>query len=81
MRSLDGPKGAGKKRKSRDERMFFNFDTIERQELKQYNDVVFVDLNLRDTLFMMHISSSRNNRRILRYTSMSRRRHMRINIA
>jgi len=64
MRSPDGPKGAGKKRTrsdkriSRDEMMFPNFNTIEQQELKQYNNVVFVDPNLRDTLFMMHISSS-----------------------
>ena len=87
MRSPNGPKGAGKKRKrgdkrkSRDERMFPNFNTIERQELKQYNNVVFVDPNLRDTLFMMHISSSRNNHRILRYTTMSYRRHLGTNIA
>ena len=86
MRSPDGPKGAGKKRKrddkrkSRDERMFPNFNTIERQELKQYNNVVFIDPNLQDTLFMMHISSSRNSRHILRYTSMSRRRHLGSNI-
>ena len=39
--------------------MFFNFDIIERQEFKQYNDVIFVDLNLQNILFMMHISSSR----------------------
>ena len=30
---------------------------------------------------MMHISSSRNSRRILRYTSMSRRWHLGTNIA
>ena len=87
MRTPSGPKGVGQKRKRsqkrkfRDAELFSNFNTIEQQELKQYNDVVFVDPNLQDTLFMMHISSSRNNCRILRYTSMSRRRHLETNIA
>ena len=87
MKSLDESKDAEKKRKrsekrkSRDERMFFNFDAIGQQELKQYNEVVFVDSNLGNILFMMHISNSRNNRRIFHYTSMSRCRHMKINIA
>ena len=54
------------------------FYTIERQELRQYNDVIFIDPSLRDTLFMI---SNRNNRRNLRYTSMSRRRHLGTNIA
>ncbi len=72
MRTPGGPKGGGQKRKrgqkrkSRDAELFPNFNTIDRQELNQYNDVVFVDPNLRDTLFMMHINSSRNNRQILR---------------
>jgi hypothetical protein len=34
-----------------------------------------------DTLYFMPINSSRNNQRILRYTSMSRRRHLGSNIA
>ena len=82
-----GPKGAGqkrkrgKKRKARDAELFPYFDTVNRQELQQYNDIVFVDPNLRDTLYFMHINSSRNNRRILRYTSMSRCRHLGSNIA
>ena len=33
------------------------------------------------TLYFMHINSSRNNQQILRYTSMSRRRHLGMNIA
>ena len=87
MRIPGGPKGAGRKRKrgqkrkSRDAELFPYFHTINRQELQQYHDIVFIDPNLRDTLFMMHINSSRNNRRILRYTSMSRRRHLGTNIA
>src|SRR5579859_3802772 len=56
---------------------------INRQELHQYYDIVFVDPNLilRDTLYFIHINSSRNNRRILHYTSMSRCRHLGTNIA
>ena len=82
-----GPKGAGQKRKrgqkrkSRDAELFPYFHTINRQELQQYHDIVFVNPNLRDTLYFMHINSSRNNRQILRYTSMSRRRHLGTNIA
>ena len=80
MRSPDGPKGAGKKRKcgkSRDERIFRNFNTI-----GQYNEVVFVNPNLWDTLFLMQISSSPNaSCRILRYASTSRRRHLGTNIS
>jgi hypothetical protein len=87
MRTPGGPKGAGqkrkrgKKRKARDAELFPYFDKVNRQELQQYNDIVFVDPNLRDTLYFMHINSSRNNRRILRYTSMSRRQHLGSNIA
>src|SRR5579859_1391654 len=53
---------------------------INRQELQQYHDIVFVDPNLRDTLYFMHINSSQNNRQILRYTSMSHCRHLGMNI-
>jgi len=87
MRTPGGPKGAGQKRKrgqkrkSRDAELFPYFHTINRQELQQYHDIVFIDPNLRDTLYFMHINSSRNNRQILRYTSMSRRRHLGTNIA
>ena len=87
MPTPGGPKGAGQKRKrgqkrkSRDAELFPYFHTINRQELQQYHDIVFVDPNLRDTLYFMHINSSRNNRQILRYMSMSRRRHLGTNIA
>src|SRR2546423_11941724 len=87
MRTSGEPKGAGQKRKhgqarkSRDSELFPYFHTVSRQELRQYHDIVFVDPNLRDTLFCMHINSSRTNRRILRYTSMARRRHLGSNIA
>ena len=87
MRTPGGPKGAGQKRKrgqkrkSRDAELFPYFHTINRQELQQYHDIVFIDPNLRDTLYFMHINSSRNNRQILHYTSMSRRRHLGTNIA
>src|SRR5579859_5779691 len=59
-----GPKGAGQKRKhgqkrkSRDAELFPYFHTINRQELQQYHDIVFVDPNLQDTLYFMHINSS-----------------------
>src|SRR5204862_7451386 len=52
-----------------------------RQELQQYHDIVFVDPNLRDTLYFMHINSSQNNWQILHYTSMSHRQHLGTNIA
>ena len=87
MRTPEASKGAGRKRKqgqkreSRDAELFPHFNTIDRQELKAYRDVVFADPNLRDTLYFMHIDSSRNNKQILRYTSMSRRRHLGTNIA
>lgn len=54
------PKGAGGKRKrgekrqTRDERLFPFFNTIDRHDLREYQDVVFADPNIRDTLFMMH---------------------------
>src|SRR5579859_6844018 len=82
-----GPKVASQKRKrgqngkSPDAELFPHFDTINRQELQQYHNIVFVDPNLRDTLYFMHINSSRNNQQILHYTSMSRRRHLGTNIA
>ena len=73
MRSPDDPKGAGRKRKSRDEKLFPNFSKYyQSARTQKYSDIVFIDPNLRDTLFMMHIHSSRNQRRILRYTSMVR---------
>jgi hypothetical protein len=87
MRTPGVPKSAGQKRKrgqkrkSRDAELFPYFHSINRQELQQYHDIVFVDPNLRDTLYFMHINSSRSNRRILCYTSMSRRRHLGTNIA
>src|SRR5579859_5640530 len=87
MRTPGEPKGAGQKRKrgqnrkSRDAELFPYFHTINRQELQQYHDIVFVDPNLRDTLYFMHINSSRNNWHILHYTSMCRRRHLGMNIA
>src|SRR5579859_8095463 len=86
MRTPGGPKGAGQKRKrgqnrkSRDVELFPYFDTINRQELQQYHDIVFVDPNLPDTLYFMHINSSRNNPQILHYMSMSCRRHLGTNI-
>src|SRR5579859_7719664 len=87
MRTPGGPKSAsqkrkrGQNRKSRDAELFPYFDMINRQELQQYHDIVFIDPNLLDTLYFMHINSSRNNRHILHYTSMSRRRHLGMNIA
>src|SRR5579859_2218764 len=60
--------------------LFPYFHTINRQELQQYHDIVFVDPNLWDTLYFMHINSSRNSWQILRYMSMSRRRHLGMNI-
>src|SRR5579859_7961967 len=54
MRTPGGPKVAGQKRKqgqkrkSRDTEVFPYFDTINRQELQQYHDIVFIDPNLRD---------------------------------
>jgi hypothetical protein len=53
---------------------------IGRNELRGYDDVVFMDPNLRDTLFMMHEKSSRDDPRLARYTSMTRRRHLGTNI-
>src|SRR5579859_7308951 len=87
MRTPGEPKGAGQKRKrgqnrkSRDTELFPYFHMINHQELQQYHDIVFVDPNLRDTLYFMHINSSRDNQQILRYTSMSCRRHLGTNIA
>jgi hypothetical protein len=78
-------KGAGKKRKkgekrkTRDAELFF-FNTIERTELRSYQDIVFIDPNLRDTLFMMHKDSNRTTPHYARYTSMTRRRHLGTNI-
>jgi len=70
----------GEKRKVRDARLFPSFDTIDRNKLRGYDDVVFTDPNLRDTLFMMHEKISRDNPRLARYTSMTRRRHLGTNI-
>jgi len=61
--------------------LFPYFHTINRQELQQYHDIVFVDPNLRDTFFIMHINSSRNHWCILHYTSMSRHQHLGTKIA
>jgi hypothetical protein len=82
MRTPGESKGAGQKRKrgqkrtSRDAELFPYLHTVNRQDLQQYHDIVFADPNFRDTLYFMHYNSSRSNRRILRYTSMSRRRHL-----
>jgi len=75
-------KGAGRKRKrgtkrkDRDRDLFPYFNTFAPEELAEYQDVVFADPNRRDMLFMMHKDSLRSSPRILRYTSMSRRRHL-----
>jgi len=68
------------KRKARDAEPFPFFDTIERTELQGYQDVVFIDPNLRDTLFMMHKASNRDAPCLARYTSMTRRRHLGTNL-
>src|SRR5579859_5885980 len=87
MRTPGGPKDAGQKRKRgqkrkfRDAELFPYFHTINRQELQQYHDIVFIDPNLWDTLYFMHINSSRNNQQILHYMSISCRRHLGTNIA
>jgi len=70
----------GKKRKARDAELFPFFNTIERTQLQSYQDVVFIDPNLRDTLYMMHKDSNRNTPRYARYTSMTRHRHLGTNI-
>ena len=70
----------GEKRKTRDTRLFPSLDTVDRHELQAYQDVVFTDPNIRDTLFMMHKQSTRDKPRIGRYTSMTRRRHLGTNI-
>ena len=66
----------GEKRKTRDERLFPYFDTIPPQQLQAYQDIVFADPNKRDLLYMMHDSSAKQFPRLLRYTSMTRRRHL-----
>src|SRR5579859_6654750 len=87
MQTPGEPKGAsqkrkrGQNRKSRDAELFPYFHMINLQELQQYHNIVFIDPNLRDTLYFMHINSSRNNWQILRYTSMSHRWHLGTNIA
>jgi hypothetical protein len=63
----------GKKRKDRDADLFPTFNTISPVELSKYNDVIFVDPNIRDTLYMMHEASTRQTPRIARYTAMTRR--------
>jgi hypothetical protein len=79
-------KGAGKKRKqgekrkTRDAELFPFFNTIERTELRSYQDIVLIDPNLRDTLFMMHKDPNRTTPHYARYTSMTRRRHLGTNI-
>src|SRR5579859_7025002 len=87
MRTPGGPKGAsqkrkrGQKQKSRDTELFPYFHTINRQELQQYHDIIFIDPNLRNTLYFMHINSLRNNWQILCYMSMSRHWYLGMNIA
>jgi len=61
-----GKRKRGEKRKVRDARLFPSFDAIDRNELRGYHDVVFTDPNLRDTLFMMHEKSSRDDPRLAR---------------
>lgn len=61
-------------------RLFSHFTTIDVAELKAYRDVVFMDPNYRDTLFMMHENSNRDNPRLARYTSMTRHQHLGTNI-
>jgi hypothetical protein len=56
------------------------FNTIERTELQSYQDIVFIDPNLRDTLFMMHKDSNRTTPHYACYTSMTRQRHLGTNI-
>ena len=70
----------GEKRKNRDARLFPYFDTISTEELRNYRDIVFVDFNKRDLLYMMHKDSTKQILRTLRYTSMIRRHHLRIHI-
>jgi len=72
-----GKRKRGTKRKDREEERFPHFNTLSPQELAQYQDVqVFADPNRHDMLFMMHEHSSRSSPRILRYTSVSRHRHL-----
>jgi hypothetical protein len=70
----------GKKRQVRDAELFPFFHTIQRSDLQNYRDVVFIDPNIRDTLYMMHKDSTPDNPRLARYTSMTRRRHLGTNI-
>lgn len=58
----------GKRGKARDAELFPFFDTSERTQLQSYQDVVFIDPSLRDTLYMMHKDSTRDNSRLARYT-------------
>jgi len=58
---------------------YFHF-SIERTELQGYQDIVFIDPSLRDTLFMMHKASNRDAPCLARYTSMTRRRHLETNL-
>jgi len=59
---------------------YFHF-SIERTELQGYQDIVFIDPSLRDTLFMMHKASNRDAPCLARYTSMTRRRHLETNLS
>jgi hypothetical protein len=52
------------------------FDTIDCNELRKYQNVVFIDPNIRDTLFMMHKDSTCRQPRLARYTSMTRWQHL-----
>lgn len=66
----------GTKRKDRDRELFPYFNTLSPEEVAEYNDVVFADPNRRDMLYMMHEDSEPDSPLTLRYTSMSRRRHL-----
>ena len=66
----------GEKRKNRDARLFPYFNTVAAEELRNHRDVVFVDPNKRDLLYMMHKDSTKQTPHMLRYTSMTRRRHL-----
>jgi len=56
-------------------RLLSHFTTID-VRIKTCRNVVFMDPNYRDTLFMMHENSNRDNPRLARYTSMTRRQHL-----
>ena len=82
LRKKNGTKtqARGRKRKrsesasERRERTYRNITELSADELQARGPCVLIDPNRRDILFAMHESSTPENPRVYRYTSMSRRR-------